>query len=206
MFINLAVHSHYSLLMSSISIDDIINHARVNKQKHAALIDINNMYGAMEFYQKATINDLIPIIGLQITYQNTKVILIAKNADGYHNLVKLSSCIMTNTPYDVNTYVPNTYVIVENIQSAKWLKTHKEVYSLNLKADNPIALQECFFENKADVKYLKALMAIGSDQRLSAFDNYHEYDDKYMLSEEQAKHKFSQQALKNLEHVINTCT
>jgi DNA polymerase-3 subunit alpha len=74
-----------------------------------------------------------------------------------------------------------------------------------LKANAPIALQECFFENKGDVKYLKALMAIGSDQQLSTFDSQHDYDDKYMLNEEQAQHKFTQVALKNLEQLINTC-
>jgi DNA polymerase-3 subunit alpha len=101
--------------MSSISIDDIINHALRNKQKYVVLVDINNMYGAMEFYQKATANKLIPIIGLQINYQNEKVILIAKDNDGYHNLLKISSRTMTNTTYDINQYLDNVCVIVNNI-------------------------------------------------------------------------------------------
>jgi DNA polymerase-3 subunit alpha len=105
--------------MSSISIDDIINHACINKQKYVALVDINNMYGAMEFYQKAIANNLIPIIGLQLTYQNTKVVLIAKNNNGYHNLIKISSCVMTSVEYDINNYLTDTYVIVESVNNAK---------------------------------------------------------------------------------------
>jgi DNA polymerase-3 subunit alpha len=105
--------------MSSMSIDDIINHARANKQKYVALVDINNMYGAMEFYQKAKANKLIPIIGLQVTYQNQKVILIAKNNQGYHNLVKISSRVMTSATYDIKDFISNTYVIVEDVSNTK---------------------------------------------------------------------------------------
>jgi DNA polymerase-3 subunit alpha len=119
MFINLAVHSHYSLLMSSISIDDIINHAHMHEQKYVALVDINNMYGAMEFYQKATANGLIPIIGLQIIYQNEKAILIAKNSKGYHNLVKISSCVMTGVHYDISKFLEDTYVIVSDVDKSE---------------------------------------------------------------------------------------
>jgi DNA polymerase-3 subunit alpha len=67
MFINLAAHSHYSLLMSSMSIDDIINFAIRQKQKYVALVDINVMYGTIEFYNKAIANKLHPVIGLKIT-------------------------------------------------------------------------------------------------------------------------------------------
>jgi DNA polymerase-3 subunit alpha len=105
--------------MSSISIDDIINHAKKHKQTHVALIDINNMYGAMEFYQKAVANNLKPISGLQVTYENKKVVLVAKNNDGYHNLVKLSSCILTNTKYDINEYAPGNYLIVHSARESK---------------------------------------------------------------------------------------
>jgi hypothetical protein len=49
-------------------------------------------------------------------------------------------------------------------------------------------------------------MAIGSDQQLSDFDNNHDFDDKCMLSEEEAKIKFSTQALNNLEKLISSCS
>jgi DNA polymerase III alpha subunit len=192
--------------MSSISIDDIINRAVKHKQTHVALIDINNMYGAMEFYQKATTHGLKPIIGLQITYQNETVVLVSKNNLGYHNLVKLSSRVMTNVAYDLNDFTEHTYVIVHNAHDSKWLKHKNDVYSVISTADAPIALQECFFENEGDVKYRKALMAIGSDQRLTDFDNNHDFDQCFMLDDTQAKHKFNDISIKNLEKLINTCT
>jgi hypothetical protein len=48
-------------------------------------------------------------------------------------------------------------------------------------------------------------MAISNDQLLSTFDNQHDYDDKYMLNEQEAKLKFTAQAIKNLENVIMSC-
>jgi DNA polymerase-3 subunit alpha len=188
------------------SIDDIIKYAKQHQQKYVALVDINVMYGAMEFYQKAIANELTPIIGLQITYQNERVILIAKNSEGYHNLVRLSSKIMTSVPFDINDYINHTYVIVNNASNVKWLKHHKDVYSAFSDGPMPIALQECFFENKDDLKYLKALLAINHDQQLTDFTNVQNYDENYLLSTEQAHHKFSTTALKNLESLINSCT
>jgi DNA polymerase III alpha subunit len=192
--------------MSSISIDDIIRRACDLKQKYVALIDINNLYGAMEFYQKATANHLSPIIGLQVNYQHESVVLIAKNNHGYHNLIKISSRVMTNTAYDLNDFIDHTYVVVQDRSKSKWLKHHHDVYSSNLHADAPIAIQECFFENKEDVKYLQALMAIAHNQPLATFQQQHEHDEKYMLNENEAQQRFSTPALQNLEHVITSCT
>ena len=66
MLVNLCNHSYFSLLMSSISIDDIISYAVKNKHQYVVLTDLNSMYGAAEFYNKAKANNLKPIIGLHI--------------------------------------------------------------------------------------------------------------------------------------------
>ena len=110
MFVNLCVHSYFSLLMSSISIDDIINFALKNKQKYVCLTDFNNMYGAMEFYNKALENNLKPIIGLHVVYENEDLYLIAKDNSGYRNLLKISSKIMTNQQYNLNDYSESLFI------------------------------------------------------------------------------------------------
>ena len=182
MFINLNVHSHYSLMSSVISVDDLINHARKNNQTHVALIDINTMFGTMEFYHKARANKLIPIIGLQITYQNEPLVLIAKDYAGYKNLLKVSSYVCTNTTYDINDYLSSLFVITRDKSKIKFLKSNKGVYSTNSQADDVIAVKECFYQNKADVKLLKALLAIKNNQRLSDYDSNHDFDNMYMLT------------------------
>ena len=54
--INLNVHSYYSLLSSSLSIDKIISFAISNNQEYVCMVDKNVMYGAFEFYKKAKIS------------------------------------------------------------------------------------------------------------------------------------------------------
>jgi DNA polymerase-3 subunit alpha len=98
--------------MSSNSIDDIINFAVTNKQEYVSLMDINTMYGTMEFYHKATANNLKPIIGLKINYKNENVYLVARNKMGYDNLVRISSFINIGEEYDINKYLDNLFVIV----------------------------------------------------------------------------------------------
>lgn len=160
MFINLNTHSYYSLLMSSITIDDIINFAIKNKQKYVSLIDINSMYGTIEFYHKAINNNLIPVIGLQIEYQNEKVILVAKNNNGCKNLFKISSLVMTNRKLDLSQHLADLFVIVNDTSKCSWIKDHESSFSLNRNANDCIACREAFFESKDDIEYIKVLHAI----------------------------------------------
>ena len=52
-FTHLHVHSHYSLLDGLAKIDDLIKRAAELQMESLALTDHGNLYGAMEFYQKA---------------------------------------------------------------------------------------------------------------------------------------------------------
>ena len=80
--LNLNTYSHYSLLSSSLSIDQIINFAIKENKKFVCLTD-TNLYGAMEFYLKCKKNNLIPIIGLSIIESDNEFVLFAKNKKGY---------------------------------------------------------------------------------------------------------------------------
>lgn len=204
MFINLNVHSYYSLLMSSISIDDIISFAKYNNQKYVALVDINVLYGAIEFYDKALANNLKPIIGLQIEYKNQKTILIAKNNDGYHNLIKISSFIMSNEKYDLNSYLNGLAIICEDIGKLALLNA-KEWYSFNQKMDNAIACNEVFFQSKDDFDSYKAIKAIRENLSFNDLEKFDENIDCFFITNEQSKKMFSENSLQNLEKLINQC-
>lgn len=205
MFVNLNAHSHYCLMSSTLVVDDLIEFAKKHKQTHVAMVDVNVMYGVLEFYNKAKANGLVPVIGLQITYENQPLILIAKDYAGYKNLLKISSHVCANIPFNINDFISSLFIIVRNKDQAKFLKSNKDVYSSNSNATDVIAIQECFFENKSDVKLLKALLAIKNNQQLSDYDSNHDYDNLHMLTQEEAKKIFSAQALKNLEELINAC-
>ncbi|GAA4534200.1 DNA polymerase III subunit alpha [Chelativorans composti] len=109
-FIHLRVHSAYSLLEGALHVGKIINHAIGDNAPAIGIADTNNLFGALEFAQKASKEGLQPIVGCQLATHfhdslaearkgNRKnaqqeydpLLLIAATEKGYDNLVKLVS-------------------------------------------------------------------------------------------------------------------
>lgn len=124
-FVHLHNHTQYSVLESTLEIEDMVKTAFENQMPAVAMTDIGNMMGVFTFVQEvAKYNNLIieenqkiieenpdstevkslfkPIIGSefyvcenhtnkQVKDDGYRIVLLAKNKQGYHNLVKLSS-------------------------------------------------------------------------------------------------------------------
>ncbi len=104
-FTHLHVHSEYSLLDGYASTKAITERAVELGMDSIALTDHGVMYGAMEFYAAARKAGIKPIIGVEAymapgahyerSARNGKsyyhALLLAKNATGYRNLVKLTT-------------------------------------------------------------------------------------------------------------------
>lgn len=91
--INLNVKSNYSLLSSMLKIDEIIDFSISQGNDICVLCD-NNMYGVMEFYKKCKDKNIKPVIGLELSLENYKLYVFAKDYDGYKNMIKL--CTIQN--------------------------------------------------------------------------------------------------------------
>src|SRR5680860_588758 len=104
-FVHLHNHTHYSLLDGLTKIDEMVNFAKEQGSPAIAITDHGNMYGVIEFYQKAKKAGIKPIIGVEAYLasatrfnKNTRedrrsfhLLLLAKNNQGYKNLIKLTS-------------------------------------------------------------------------------------------------------------------
>lgn len=101
---NFRTRSAYTFFESLLTPEKIINFALEAKFNEVFLIDKNIMYGVMPFYFLAKKNNLKPIIGLEVDYQQINKIYVAKNNRGYHRLIKLSSAINTNQVIDFADY------------------------------------------------------------------------------------------------------
>lgn len=102
-FTHLHVHSEYSLLDGLSKIDDLLLAAQAAGMKSLALTDHGAMYGAFHFYLQALDRGIKPIIGVeaykakksrfdkeaQVDAGRNHQILLAKNYQGYKNLMKI---------------------------------------------------------------------------------------------------------------------
>ena len=89
------IHSDYSLLHSSLKIKDLIKKAKEVGFKSLGISELNNMFSAIEFYETCKNNEIKPIIGTDALVKRDnslhKMVLIAKNYEGYKELMYLSS-------------------------------------------------------------------------------------------------------------------
>ncbi len=103
-FIPLHIHTEYSLLDGMIRVNDLVNYAKDNDLPAIAITDHGVMYSAIEFYELAKEAGINPLIGcefyvhdgdihIQEAHHNPlyHLILIAKDSQGYKNLIKLVS-------------------------------------------------------------------------------------------------------------------
>ncbi|WP_432820979.1 DNA polymerase III subunit alpha [Trichloromonas sp.] len=106
-FVHLHLHSQYSLLDGAIKIPDLINRVKEYKMPAVAVTDHGNMFGAIEFYNKAMSSGVKPIIGCEVyvapnsrfdkssargsSEASYHFVLLCKNLVGYRNLCHLVS-------------------------------------------------------------------------------------------------------------------
>jgi DNA polymerase-3 subunit alpha len=123
-FIHLRVHSAYSLLEGALPLAKIVDHAVEDAGPAIAVTDTNNLFGALEFAQKAVKEGVQPIIGCQIDLafgaevnegqrsHHRKgpdlfpLVLIAATEAGYGNLVRLVSHMYLETPPGEGVHLP----------------------------------------------------------------------------------------------------
>ncbi|ARI76813.1 DNA polymerase III subunit alpha [Halobacillus mangrovi] len=98
-FTHLHIQSGYSLMNSTINVEQLAARAKDLGYQSLALTDKDVMSGAVAFYQVCKRHGLKPIIGLKVDVQTGSgpmpTILLAMDHFGYQNLMKISSWINT---------------------------------------------------------------------------------------------------------------
>ena len=103
-FAHLHLHTQFSLLDGANRLDDVIGAAKEADMPAIALTDHGNMFGAIDFYDKAKAAGIKPILGIEAYVaqgdhtardpkraSNNHLVLLARNEAGFRNLVKLTS-------------------------------------------------------------------------------------------------------------------
>ena len=104
-FTHLHVHTEYSLLDGAARIKDLVSHAKELGMESLAITDHGAMFGVIDFYKECKKQGIKPIIGCEVYTAARKLtdkeadkdkhqghlVLLAKNEEGYKNLIKLVS-------------------------------------------------------------------------------------------------------------------
>jgi len=104
-FVHLHNHTHYSLLDGLTKIDEMVAFAIEQGSPAVAITDHGTMYGVLDFYKECKKQGIKPIIGVEAYLAprgrtkketvedraNHHLLLLAKNNQGYKNLIKLVS-------------------------------------------------------------------------------------------------------------------
>ena len=100
-FVHLHLHTEFSLLDGLARINKLVDIVKERGWKAVAITDHGNMHGAIKFFEACITKGIKPILGQEfyVTHDMSSrsnksdtghLILIAKNNEGYQNLLKLS--------------------------------------------------------------------------------------------------------------------
>ncbi len=104
-FVHLHLHTEFSLLDGACRIGEVLDQVQQLGMPAVAVTEHGNMFSAITFHDQARARGIKPILGCEVYVANgsrlTKsgvpgetanhLVLLATNADGYHNLIKLVS-------------------------------------------------------------------------------------------------------------------
>lgn len=119
-FVNLHVHTKYSMLDGMGKINELVSRAKEMGQNALAITDHGRCHGWIHFYKECKKQDIKPIIGVEVyvspdrllkTSDNREgyhLVLLAKDQEGYKNLLK----IISDSELVGFYYRPNTDITV----------------------------------------------------------------------------------------------
>ena len=217
MFTSLYVKTNYSLLSSLVSIDNLILYAVEHKLSALAICD-DNMTSTKIFYDKCIKNNIKPIIGLDLKYNNSNILMYAKNFIGYQSLIKLSTISSERdiTITDLETYNNDVVVVLPYKDFALYNELTRMYNNLYIGVLNKIEEKESYkvtknvvfinkvlYLNKEHEKYLKYLFMI-RDSKTIADDVTFKDNYNYMLLSD-AISLVSNETLNNTNVIADMC-
>ena len=210
----LQVKTCYSILKSLNNIKKLVEKAKKIGYTSLAITDENNMFGVPEFYQECKLNNIKPIIGLSLDIEEKKILLYAKDEEGYQNLIQLST-IITEQPLTVDILkqhkeslilvIPYQYYDkkIYNIYNDKYIGYSTQEEKEKIKEDK-VYINDVSYLNEKDYKYLDYLCMIRKLKTLGEYElNTHQ--DKYLKTIEELTNISDPKDLDNMNKIASSC-
>lgn len=196
-YIPLGIKTDYSLLNSLIKIDSLIEISQKYNFNALGILD-NNLFGCVELFLKCQKNNIKPIIGLDIKYQEFNIYLYPTNYEGLLNLFLIHDLIFekTITINDLTLYNQNLLLVLpfdsynlynefKNIFAHIYLayKNEQEKISALVISNNIVYLNETMFLNKEDKDLINYLKMIEKDKNIESYQMLN-YANNYLIEPE----------------------
>lgn len=128
----LHVHSNYTLLQGTISIDSLVDEAKSCGSSFVALTDTNNMYGLIKLAKKAAQANIKPIFGAFIDDPESpehNCIFLSKNNAGYSTLCRIITSRKLKDKFSLaetlKNELPDLFIITSSLALLEKIKFGK---------------------------------------------------------------------------------
>jgi len=214
-YVALQVKTSYSLLTSLNNISKLVVKAKKLGYKSLAITDSNNMFGVMEFYLECQKHGIKPIVGIELDIEDKKILLYAKNKEGYKNLIKLST-IKSDRELVIEDLIKHRDNLILIMPFLSYDKKIFDIYSEayigystkeeknKINANNKIFINDVSYLEKDDYKYLDYLYMIKEGKVLGEYElNTHKF--KHLLSEEEVLELCDQSDINICKEIVDSC-
>jgi len=213
-YVPLQVKTSYSMLNSLNAIPKLIAKCLELGIKEIAITDSNNMFGVMEFYKECKKNNIKPIIGIELDILNSKILLYAKNYEGYQNLIKLSTIVsdrkleiedLTNHSNNLILVMPYSYYNKEiyNLYKEKYIG-YSNIEEKEKIKEKKVYINNVSYLEKNEYIYLNYAYLIKEGKVLgdSPLDKY---KDNYLKTHDEVLEVSDEEDILNTKEIANLC-
>ena len=182
-YIPLNIKTDYSFLNSLVTVNALVKKCIEYGISSVAVCDVNSMSSIMDFYLECKKNNIKPIIGVELEIDDFKVLLYAKNYNGYKELIRLTT-IKQERQLNNSDLVKNNDIIA--IVCYKYLNKYKTISNiyetylgylslterkeLEKVSNNLVFVNEVLVLEQENLKYLGYVNLIRENKKINEYE------------------------------------
>lgn len=218
-FFPLSIKTNYHILSSLIDIEGLVRQCKVYQLDTIAVTDPDLFY-VMDFYKVCQKNQIHPIIGTEIQWNQSTFYLYAMDYEGYQNLTRimyekeqglLSIDVLAKYKDHLLCILPfsarERYEELRRIYTYFYLgyQSMDERDILKAKLEKMVYIKDSLFLLKEEAVYLNYLYLIRDNKKRDEISTYKVENNSHLLSASELKQMIHPDDLKNMKEIKELC-